>query len=139
MATVTQNWVEPRLSVNYESVVKRILQLISILLAVLWLPITAHCSLETLPGFEFLLCEADPSQEDCCEDTCAQIEKPSYKVSDTETIVPEPQSAFWFEMFFTRVIPVDSPQPSTAAPPEIPNGWQFSSRSALPSRPPPSS
>ena len=37
--------------------VKRSLQVIGIVLAVLWLPITAHCSLETLPGFEFLLCE----------------------------------------------------------------------------------
>ena len=117
-------------------VVSRLLQLIAVLLALLWLPITAHCSLETLPGLEFLECESDASKKDCEEDACAQIERPSYKISDTETIVPEPQLAIWFELIFPREVPVDSPQPSTAAPPEISPGWQFLFRVALPPRAP---
>jgi hypothetical protein len=116
--------------------VKRMLQLTAILLAALWLPITAHCSLETLPGLEFLLCESDTSENDCSEDVCAQIERPGYKVSDTETLVPEPQLTLWFDLVFTETIPADSPQPSTASPAEIPFAWQFSFRAALPPRAP---
>src|SRR5688572_7493567 len=100
--------------------VKRSLQVIGIVLAVLWLPITAHCSLETLPGFEFLLCETGPVENDCCEDACAQIETPSYKVSETDTVVPVPLFEFAFNPVLIAVVPPTAVRPSTAAPPEIP-------------------
>ena len=117
-------------------VVKRLLQLIAILLAVLWMPVTAHCSLETLPGLEFLHCESGAAENDCDEDVCAQIERPSYKVSDTETLVPQPQLVLCFQIISTETVPVDSPQPSTASPPELPPGWQFTTRTALAPRAP---
>jgi hypothetical protein len=51
------------------------------LAASFWLPASAHCHLETIPGLEFLRCTADgqSSKGDCKDNGCCSVEKSQYK------------------------------------------------------------
>jgi len=113
--------------------VTRLFQIVGIILLVLWAPITTHCYLEKVPGLEFLKCDGDTPQKDCSEDSCSVIEKASYKIANPHTEVPAPPVSLGFDMAFVDRVPV---QPSQAlipipGPEDIPQGWQFSFRTAL--------
>ena len=112
-----------------------------IALAVLWVPITSHCKLELIPGLEFLHCVGDtPTKSNCDGDSCQTVESGAYKTQDNDDIVP----------LLVLTIDVLALVPSadasalesgsigvfTASPPELPNGWQFVYRTALPVRAP---
>ena len=117
--------------------VKRLLQLLGIILAVLWVPITSHCAWENVPGLQLFQCATDTEQDsDCNGDACVQVESASYKVSETQTSVPAPPLMVLFQFALLEMLPAQQPLPVTAAPPEIPSGWQFSFRTALPPRAP---
>jgi hypothetical protein len=117
--------------------VKRLLNLFGIFLALAWVPITSHCVLEKLPGLQFFQCASDTQQEsDCNGDSCAQVETASYKVSKTQTSVPLPPLTVLLQVSLVEILPAQQPLPATAAPPEIPKGWQFSFRTALAPRAP---
>lgn len=119
--------------------------LLTLLLVTLWPLVTSHCSLEKLPGLEFLACadEAATSahQEDACEkDGCASIESGFYKTEDGQQVVPTPSL---IPSAFLTAILTEAAQPATAtgilfnsAPPELPKVWQFSFRTALSPRAP---
>jgi hypothetical protein len=107
-------------------------------LALLWVPATSHCMLEEISGFQFLKCAADTGGEsDCEDDACGKVETPTYKVSETRVSVSKPITAeLPFEVPIALTVVAKKPQPTTAAPPEILNRWQFISRAALPPRAP---
>ena len=112
--------------------VKRMLQLLGVVLAVLWAPITSHCAWESVPGLQIFQCVTDtPDDADCEGDACAQIETVSYKLTDTQTSVPVPPLAVLIELPLLEQLPLSQTLPVTTAPPEIPIGWQFSYRAAL--------
>ena len=116
-------------------------------LALMWLPITAHCKLEMLPALsEILACcdheeESKPHQDnDCEQDGCASVESGNYRTQDFDAFVAAPA--------FT---PVDLPDAAvelsalpdevslgifTTAPPPSERIWNFSLRTALPARAP---
>lgn len=109
---------------------------------VLWVPITSHCTWEDLSGLQLFKCvdassHGDaPLKSDCGNDGCSEVENGPYKISDTRTdfqpfefVAPLPVPVLEF--------PVDE-QPTTVitTSPEIPSGWQFSYRTALPPRAP---
>ena len=97
----------------------------------LWAPITSHCAWERVPGLQIFQCVTDTPQEADCEgDACAQIETPSYKITDTQTSVPVPPLALLIELPLLEQFSVLQALPVTTAPPEIPIGWQFSCRAA---------
>ena len=110
------------------------------LAAFLWLPASAHCQLEAVPGLEFLHCAADSdnSKGDCKEDGCCSVEKSQYKSEQHGDAVLLPA--------FLPVDPMPVPDMAhslpadvsvgilTAAPPELPASWRFVSRAALPAR-----
>jgi len=117
--------------------VKRLLQVFGVLLALAWVPVTSHCAWENLPGFQFFQCATDAEQDSDCEsDACVQVESASYKVSETQTTVPVPPLTVLFQVSLLEMLPAQQPLPVTASPPEIPLGWQFSFRTALPPRAP---
>lgn len=61
------------------------LQLLSLVLAVLWVPITSHCAWENVPGLQFFKCATGtPQNSDCDDDACAQLETASDEVSDPQ-------------------------------------------------------
>ena len=124
--------------------VDRLRKTVALLLLALWVPVTAHCKLETLSGLDFLACvehqDSVPHQDsDCKEDVCASVESGNYRVEDNPPLILLPLAI---------VAPVDIdwladdpwPEPiisaETHAPPELSRLWQFSCRTALPPRAP---
>ncbi len=107
--------------------------------AVLWLPVTMHCHLESLTQLQILNCCAhseDPHQDnDCDGDGCADVESGLYecKYQPMEVAAPllGPVESFTV-LVELRETPVKSSfDVLETAPPELRNGWQFSLRSAL--------
>lgn len=114
----------------------------ALFLTLAWLPVTAHCQMEALPGFEFLECASHsaPSGDDCSENGCCAVESSSYQASrheDTNVAVvflhEIPRAAIAVDVSLQERIHLGI---LTAAPPELARSWQFVSRTALPVRAP---
>jgi len=119
-----------------------------VLAAFAWLPMTSHCRLESVPGFEFLACLTESSchgepipQQSAPEDSgCCSVEKSHYKTEQLRVTLPPLElqpvdSASAINLASTLPAEV-SIGVLTAAPPGITKSWQFSSRTALPARAP---
>ena len=127
------------------TIVKSLRILLTLLLLALWPLVTSHCSLEQMPGLEFLACAdetaAAPHQENDCEtDGCASVESGFYKTEDGRQVLPTPPLAA--SVFLTAIL-LESAKPAhggctvfDAAPPELSKVWQFSQRAAAPPRAP---
>jgi len=115
------------------------------LAAFLWLPASAHCQLESLPGLEFFQCvvdeqpACDPSK-DCGECGCFAVEKAQYHSAQIRLTLPAPDlqpALFAPRLNLANILPKeDSLGILTAAPPQLLQTWQFVSRTALPVRAP---
>ena len=114
-----------------------------LLMALLWVPITAHCELESLPGLEFLRCDSqsDHSSEESkgCGDQCCQVESGHYHIPRNQLTAPAALLLVTLDLINdsqAAVSPVPCPGLQTASPPELRVTWQFISRAALPVRAP---
>jgi hypothetical protein len=115
------------------------------LAAFLWLPASAHCQLETLPGFEFLHCAVDAkssgdASNGCNDCGCCAVEKSQYRASHTCLNAPAPEL---LSIFSAPRLVSFQPLPAevcvgvlTAAPPELLPSRHFLFRTALPVRAP---
>ena len=112
------------------------------LAAFLWLPASAHCQLETIPGLELLRCAADGQSPkgDCTDSGCCSVEKSQYKSEQQGVSLQLPAL---LPMDLTPVLDTVNSLPAevsvgilTAAPPELSATWHFISRTALPARAP---
>jgi hypothetical protein len=118
---------------------------IAVILALVWVPLTAHCELESVTGLNFLQC---PSAGDCategsshCDDSsCCGWEAGFYKLPRNESSACVPLIASRtvddlfaqeFDLSTTEVLVT-----STDAPPELLKSWRFFLRAALPVRAP---
>jgi hypothetical protein len=126
--------------------VKFIRQIMVLAVMGAWLLAVNHCSLENIPALKFLACAdygaTQPHQENDCEkDSCATVEKASYKTESGKVAAPAPMVLLAIALvpateeeaepgfhFFAGVIP--------ALVPELPVAWQFSYRTAAPPRAP---
>lgn len=122
---------------------------LTILLAILWLPVSSHCLfLEVTSGFESLSCcfhtdteeKAPHHEEDCATDSCSVVEGAKYKSSFQRVTVPLLDTQVLFELLpllepalTSKVL---SAHQSDDALAQLPVSWQFSARTALPSRAP---
>jgi hypothetical protein len=116
-------------------------------LALMWLPITAHCTLEMIPAFAAILACCDheetsaPHQDnDCEQDGCASVESGNYRTQDHDALVVVPN--------FTLICLPESLMELSALPDEVSLGlfatappeqrhiWNFTLRTALPVRAP---
>ena len=123
--------------------VRRFYNLVFALAAFLWLPASAHCQLESVPGLEFLRCSAetaDAHQPDKDCRNCCAVEKAHYRAEYLRLTIPAPGVLL---LSLATGIPVAERLPAevsvgllTAAPPDLSATWQFSSRTALPVRAP---
>lgn len=126
--------------------------IIAVALAFAWLPLASHCSISTLPGFEFFRCSVEEthashgsggSGDPCGDSGCCAVESSKYQSTrqqpqdliDPASILPiEPSCASYL---LVLPLPVQVCLGIlTTAPPELPVGWQFSLRAALPVRAP---
>lgn len=110
----------------------------------LWLAAANHCKLESIPGFQFLVCceqgEAPHQDSDCDTDACALVESGLYKAENNRVTVSAPAG---LAVFFLPP-PLEQMSDLEAlkrlcldlVPPELPRVWQFSQRTALPPRAP---
>ena len=117
---------------------KPLLQLFGLILALAWVPITSHCSWESVIGGDFFKC-APVEKGDCSNDgdNCAAVESGTYKVPDATPAISAPVFAVvLLQIPAPSVPPSRLIAPSTAAPSQIPVSWQFVSRTALPPRAP---
>jgi hypothetical protein len=115
------------------------------LVAFIWLPASAHCQLETIPGLEFLHCAADMraadgTRTDCGNNGCCAVEKSRYKAGQLGLTVPSPAL---LPVSLLPVLDTVNTLPAevsvgilTAAPPELLQTRHFISRTALPARAP---
>ena len=117
---------------------------VALLVLALWGVASMHCTLEAVPGMEFLriCCCADSSPappKDCETDGCCAVEEGKYRAGERTASAPRPVLV---PALLSRAIEAPMPQlqahPFTAAkpPPELPPSWQFSFRAALPPRAP---
>jgi hypothetical protein len=125
-----------------------IVRAVALLLALAWVPINAHCLLESVPGLEFVRCCADaeapspaPVGDPCKDDGCCTVESSHYQVPREETAASLLLLAILVEV--CPVIPegvtlseVATGDPPAFPPPELPSSWQFALRTALPVRAP---
>ena len=114
-----------------------------VLLAVIWLPATMHCGLETIPGLQFLACEsetAEKSKSDCSDDDCCSVEKSLYKTEQHRfaNLLPEFQPLSLTSVFeLASALPDQASREAFAVVrPELPKCWQFVFRTASPPRAP---
>ena len=127
--------------------VRRFRNLLFALAAFLWLPVSAHCRLETLTGLDFLACETDSS---CHGDPktsadnagCCSVEKSQYQqAAQIRVNLPSPHL---LPVLFTALIlaATNALTPEVcgdiliAAPPELLPSRHFLFRTALPVRAP---
>jgi hypothetical protein len=122
--------------------VSRLLKVVALLLATLWLPATVHCQLEGL-GFEALFACADAGhgEDDTCTDGCQIIEDGQVAVTKSRIDVGSLvllASACQFCLF---EIPAPTTAPGIVASRQdetlpLQRTWQFDRRAALPARAP---
>jgi hypothetical protein len=115
-----------------------------LVLAILWVPITTHCAVETLSGYALWVCcfetKDSPHQSNACqEDGCSVVESGHYRIEDDAGNIPVP--VLLLSIALTRLTeaefaPVISQPIPRLSPPELLCAWQFSSRAALPVRAP---
>lgn len=119
---------------------------IVLLLTLGWAPLNSHCSLEALPGLEFLrCCDSDHVDEDTqgdpCEDRgCCALESAKYRAPrPQECLAPQLDSCLLLSSPEPDVCVLPLPQraelPHTD-PPDLPGPWQFRLRTASPPRAP---
>lgn len=110
----------------------------------LWGLASMHCTLEAVPGLDFLktCCFADAgssSHNGCESDGCGTVEDDGYRAEEQSVSVPLPIliPAVLPSIIETALAEFEDrsvvPSPS---PPELPRAWQFSHRTALPPRAP---
>lgn len=117
--------------------------LVTLVIAVLWAPITWHCKLENIPGLEFLRCASETSERSGCdEDSCRPVESAAYKPSDDQAVHVAPGFGVDFEAVsapdFARSLTPDNLPDLISAPVSPPPrpAWQVRWRVALPPRAP---
>ncbi|MEI7807980.1 MAG: hypothetical protein WCJ07_05800 [Verrucomicrobiota bacterium] len=115
------------------------------LAAFLWLPASAHCHLEAIPGFEFFQCAIDDQPvcdpgKDCNDCGCFALEKSQYNSAQLRLTIPSPvlqPILFLPSPTLVTALPAEvSLGILTAAPPLLLHTWQFAYRTALPARAP---
>ena len=115
-------------------------------LALLWVPLTAHCRIASVPGFEFLRCadhEHSGNQDhQSCEDCgCCTQESGKYQSSRWEDLTPDLHPDL-VEAIECIAVDVGLPAKESkgvlvaAPPPPLSTSWAFALRLALPVRAP---
>ena len=117
--------------------------MIAVLLAIVYLPAMAHCTLEQAGWFPLGdgCCEQSSasggSENTSCADGCCLLEGGDFfnNTKGVATVLPLAVSAYLVVALDTLAKPAPS-LPPESSPPEFLNVWQFAYRTALPPRAP---
>ena len=126
------------------SSVSKLTKVVALTVLALWGLAAMHCTLEAVPGFDFLksccFVDSEPtSARDCGGDGCCAVEDGSYRSEEQTASVPQPL------LILSLLSPViEAPMPelqsqflvASRIPLELPRIWQFSHRTALSPRAP---
>ena len=121
---------------------RRFRNILFALAAFLWLPASAHCQLESVPGLAFFQCDCSQQdgQGDCKDCGCFTVEKSQYHAEQLRLSVRVPDLLpFVFLALPIANEPVIDESWSydlTAAPPDFQPSRSFILRTALPPRAP---
>jgi hypothetical protein len=121
--------------------VKQLRQIVGLILLVLWVPLTSHCTWENISDLALFKCADDTEQHsepksDCADDGCAQLETATYRSSDAQPDVAPPAFLALFQLLTLTVPASEACIAAVTSPAEILSGWQFTFRTALPPRAP---
>lgn len=125
------------------TVVDRLKTIVSLVLLVLWMPVTSHCYLELaglIPNDD--CCSQSeatpPGHGDPCESGCKLVEKAGYKIQDNQPVPPV--AIVLLPLFLQPALPEPPPEEFSARmaawPPDALCLPQFTARTALPVRAP---
>ncbi len=120
--------------------------MLALLLALLWLPASAHCLLlETASTSEIFACctheePADDHRNECASDACSVVEKAQYKSSIQRIAFPPPSAQIAFELPLllddASPLVLSGSRQFDANLSPLPVTWQFLLRTALSPRAP---
>jgi hypothetical protein len=132
-------------------VVQTFFRTLAVCLALLWMPASSHCRIESLTGAALFACADDsahgdhdsvPVDDHCDGDSCATVEDGHYRC-DVQVLATTPPigSNLLLSLLIQDTSDLDlSPGgPCSASgqpPPELSVSWQFSSRTVLSPRAP---
>lgn len=112
-------------------------------MALLWLPLTSHCQLESLTETELASCCPESSSEntDCGDKGCCTVESARYHSLRHDDLASAPVILLLSLVSLPPMVEHALPDEVslgilTAAPPEHARTWHFVSRTALPVRAP---
>jgi len=138
------NKFEHLLFLRYQLRVRRFWNIVLVVAALLWLPASAHCQLEFIPGLQFLACASDGSVSEnesshCDDANCCSIERSQYRTEIFQialiTLAPSFSNLLLADALKSLPVPIAGGV-LTAAPPELLQPRHFISRAALPVRAP---
>lgn len=127
--------------------VPRLLKLVALFLATLWLPATLHCQLEGLGIDALFACAsqhdeaAHSDQGGCTDDGCQTIESGQVVVTKSRIYLDQPPALLATGSFclFLLALPAPAQEIFAVAQDEmlpLQRTWQFARRAALPARAP---
>ena len=123
--------------------VRKLHAVVAAVLVLVWVPVTFHCTLENLPGLDFLNCCQDEKgchgEEDCQADACVVVESGAYKIEDNQLTVTAPSlfaNALLAIAGTETLVSTPEPQVSTELLGEFSSSWHFVLRAASPPRAP---
>jgi hypothetical protein len=127
---------------------KHFRQLFVLMMALIWVPMTAHCQLENVPGLEFLKClpsetkhsTPDPSGH-CGDDACYNLESGAWRVENFQldaTIPPLIDQLSWAVTLLDLAVTWDaSAYEDFTTNADLPKLKRVIFRTVLAARPPP--
>jgi hypothetical protein len=127
--------------------VSRLLKVVALLLATLWLPATVHCQLESLGLDAFFACTDNGSEDahsegtSCTDDGCQTIETGQVAVAKSRIDAASLALVACASHFCLFEIPAPEAAPEFVASRQgatlpLQRTWQFARRAALPARAP---
>jgi hypothetical protein len=123
--------------------VRSLRKMLTVLLAMAWLPLMAHCAIESSTGLEILKCTPlDTGGAPCAPSDsgpCCSWESGQYKAPESQPLLSAPLLAV-LPRLLALVTEPPSPCEVSRAPTDAisdpPTPWQFCMRTALPPRAP---
>lgn len=113
---------------------------LTLLIAALWPLLTMHCTLESLPGLDFLACALDVrGAQDCNSDGCETVEQAAYKVPHQDRLLSAPALLSPSFSHCQTIPDLSSTMPAvpvSQAPPELLFTWHLDPGTAPPPRAP---
>jgi hypothetical protein len=100
-------------------------------MALLWMPLTAHCGLEAAGVFEQEADSCCDHENDCAESPCSMVAEGNYSPATNSVTVPVPEFNAWDSVALVRIAIVVAPTKAVAwpdsleRPPDWVVNWHF--------------